>query len=152
MSVAKTIDVSGGVLVGHDGSANAGKAVEKAVELAGALGLTLTVVRAWTIQSAPRPDNWERGYVPPLEDFAAAALEALDQDVAPIAQAHPDCEMRTTVVRGPASNRLIEVSHLVAMIVVGRRGAGGFAGLHLGSVSDQVVSHAKCTVVVVNVE
>ena len=36
------------------------------------------------------------------------------------------------------------------MVVVGSRGRGGFKGLLLGSVSQQVASHSRCPAVIVH--
>src|SRR6266542_45330 len=44
---------------------------------------------------------------------------------------------------------LIGESHRAAVVVLGTRGTGGFAGLRLGSVSHHVAMHASCPVVVV---
>ncbi|MGJ9424045.1 universal stress protein [Aeromicrobium sp. CF3.5] len=144
------IELDGGVLAAHDGSANAQRALDDAVRLAAALQTHVTVVRAWAIATAPRPRTASPGYVPPLEDFAASTLEALDADVADLRAAHPQVRIDTAVTHGNAAEQLIAASESADLIVVGRRGRGGFAQLVLGSVSDQVVRHAQCPVLVVN--
>ena len=44
----------------------------------------------------------------------------------------------------------IDAATAADLVVVGSRGHGGFPGLHLGSVSTQVSSHAPCPVLVVH--
>ena len=62
--VVTTIDASGGVLVGHDGSEPASQAVRWAARLAARLGCPLHVVRTWSLSSAPRPASWSTGVRP----------------------------------------------------------------------------------------
>lgn len=49
----------------------------------------------------------------------------------------------------PAS-AILDAAKDADLVVVGSRGHGGFPGLHLGSVSTQVVNHAQCPVLVVH--
>ena len=54
-----------------------------------------------------------------------------------------------TAVHGFPAKSLMDASEGADLLVVGTRGGGGFGTLILGSVSSQVVHHAKCPVVVV---
>jgi nucleotide-binding universal stress UspA family protein len=57
--------------------------------------------------------------------------------------------VRIHAVNGFPAQELIEVSRDADLLVVGSRGVGGFARLLLGSISDHVMHHAHCPVVVV---
>jgi len=54
-----------------------------------------------------------------------------------------------TALSGFPAQALVEASKDSDLLVVGSRGGGGFGHLVLGSVSQQVVHHASCPVVVV---
>ena len=146
--VTESVQIAGGILVGHDGSESAQHALRWAGELARRADMDLHVLRSWSMTTAPRPASWSPGYVPPMEDWAAAVLEELDKHVK---TAHLDPGLRLTchaVHRSPAK-ALVETASGADLLVVGARGRGGFGGLLLGSVSDQCVHHAPCPVTVV---
>lgn len=148
MTITETIDVQGGILVGHDGSTASTAALLAAVRCASIFGPQVRVVRAWTLATAETPSGYAAGYIPSYEDFEAATLAALEEDVAPHRADHRDVAISCSVVHGNAAERLIDASARVEMVVVGGRGHGGFAGLLLGSVSEKVVRHAQCRVLV----
>lgn len=138
------------IVVGNDGSQPALHALEWALDHARAVGGTVTLLRAWTMSTAPRPKTQTFGYVPPRSDFEEAVLEDLRADVAGAVASHGrGVDVRYAAYCGPAGNALIEASHDADLVVVSSRGRGGFRGLALGSTSDQLVRHAACPVVVV---
>ncbi len=143
------MDDSAPIVIGFDGSDFADEALRKGLWLASKVGAPARIVRAWTISNAPRPGTWEPGYVPPVEDFAAAVLDQLKMQTAAHVAEFPNVVVTFAVPHGAAGRELLKASEDARVIVVGSRGLGGFSGLLVGSVSDQVVEHAKCDVFVV---
>jgi nucleotide-binding universal stress UspA family protein len=149
-TVVERVSIDGGILVGHDGSENAAVALRAAADMAKRYGRTLHVVRTWAMSTAPRPETWTPGFVPPLCDYETAVMKGLTEDVK-AAGLTPGDDVVLHVVHGPAALRLIEASVSADLLVVAHRGRGGFAGLGWGSVTDQCIRRARCPVVVVPV-
>ncbi|MEV7430935.1 MULTISPECIES: universal stress protein [unclassified Nocardioides] len=150
--MTETAQTSSGprIVVGNDGSEPALHALEWALDHARAVGGSITLLRAWTMSTAPRPKTQTFGYVPPRADFEAAVLDDLRGDVADVLAARGEgVEISYEAYCGPAGNSLLEASQHADLVVVSARGRGGFRGLTLGSTTDQLVRHAACPVVVV---
>ena len=58
-------------------------------------------------------------------------------------------EIEARPIEGPAASVLVDVAKGADLLVLGTRGHGGFSGLLLGSVSQQVSHHAPCPLVLV---
>ncbi len=134
------------IVVGVDGSPSSIAALQLAVSLMPLAGDTLHAVAVWQ-----HPIAFGR-FSPPVEhDYEGLAREALDQAVT---EAFPEgtpsqvVEIERRVVRGLAVEVLIQESRHAAMVVVGSRGHGGFAGLLLGSVSAALAERSQCPVLV----
>jgi nucleotide-binding universal stress UspA family protein len=98
--------------------------------------------------NAPTPPAKQGGYIPPLSDWEAAVREELEQQVARLALT---CEVQLHVVHAQSSAALLHAARKAELLVVARRGSGGFRGLGFGSTADQVARHSPCPVVVVPV-
>jgi nucleotide-binding universal stress UspA family protein len=139
----------GTIVVGHDGSDGGDQALAYALDLAAQLSASVVVVRAWSIATAPRPATWKFGYVSSFDELAQTVRDHLVHDVSPHLEKYSTLDVAFRAVHGGAAKNLIEISTEARMLVVGSRGLGGFAGMVLGSVSDQCVRHAACPVLVV---
>jgi nucleotide-binding universal stress UspA family protein len=136
----------GRIVVGTDGSPSSTQAVLWAATEARRRDTGLEVVHAWTSPIELYPSNL---YLDPTAfyDKAKAVLDKAIESVAAVGRAPLD--VRRLLVEGAAAVSLVEASAAAALLVVGSRGRGGFAGLLLGSVSRECVHRAKCPVVVV---
>lgn len=132
------------IVVGVDGSAASIAALRYATRLATALALPITAVLAWT----PPPMLPPHGSRPPSSSKAAART-LVDAVGLAYGTALPP-GLRTEALRGPAARTLVEISDECAVLVVGSRGGGGFAGLLLGSVALACTTHARCPVLVMH--
>jgi nucleotide-binding universal stress UspA family protein len=146
--VRESVRIEGGIAVGHDGSRCAQDALIWAGRLALRADLDLHVVRAWSLTSAPQPATWTPGYVPPLPDWEKAVHDELTAHVAAVGL-DPAVRVTCHVVHKAPAPGLITAAEGAHLLVLGARGRGGFRGLLLGSVSDQLVHHAPCPVTVV---
>jgi nucleotide-binding universal stress UspA family protein len=138
---------AGRIVVGVDGSPSSAAALRWAAGQARLTGAEIHAIMTWEL-----PTNYS--WAPVLEnvDFAddcqkrlaTAVREALGDD-----GAHA---VRYEALAGHPAWRLIEAADGADLLVVGSRGHGGFVGMLLGSVSQHVVAHAPCPVVVVHEE
>ncbi len=137
------------VLVGVDGSESSFDALDQAGDEATWRGLPLKILVSWQVPTslgmAPiAPTDGE-----PYLAFQESAKTILKSSIERAKSHHGDLEVDGVVIEEAAARALVEEAGNAALIVVGTRGHGGFAGLLLGSVSTYVIHHAKCPVLVV---
>lgn len=136
------------VLVGVDGSHGSRKALTWAAAEAADHGADLVVLNVW---EQPVPPAVGSGSAPSgaVPDWRQEASQALLRVITQELGENPPVAAQPRVKHGRPAEILIEESAGVDLLVVGTRGRGGFAGLLLGSVSQQVAAYAQCPVTVV---
>lgn len=131
--------MTGVVVVGVDGSQEAQLALTWAAEEAKLRGARLRVVHVWSYLAqsgeAFDPAYGDNDARRLLQESVAGLGDEVDVELAPV------CDL-------PARG-LLDSAQDADLLVVGARGMGGFRGLLLGSVSQQVAQHSLCPVVIV---
>lgn len=133
---------AGQIAVGVDNSAPSVVALERAFTEAAARNATVRAIYAW-----PRGTSAEGVYGLRLDE--SEARNHLRDTVAAVAERYPTVKVVEEVAEGHPVGVLVGASAGADLLVVGRRGRGGFASLLLGSVSRGVLHHAHCPVMVV---
>jgi nucleotide-binding universal stress UspA family protein len=133
------------IVVGVDGSPAAAAALREANLLAERLGAQIEVITCWEVPvlfatySVDLRDD----------DFIQQAKYQLDRTLEDVYGGSIPDYVSGRVVHGGPPVALVRASKEALMLVLGRRGLGGFMGLLLGSVSAACVAHAACPVLVV---
>ncbi|AXL87006.1 universal stress protein UspA [Streptomyces sp. CB09001] len=143
-------DPNGPVLLGVDDAPACREAVRFAFSEASTRGAELLAVH---VSGSGSVDAYDGPADPPFVTRDARrervhAEHVLDSVLAAPADEYAHVTVRRMPVVGRVRPTLVEASADAQLLVVGARGRGGFAGLLLGSVSQALLHHAQCPVVV----
>lgn len=131
------------IVIGYDGSKESHDALAWAIEESKYRNAELRVLTVW--------NNAPMGWTPPTLVVAESAPEQQAEAISKeAAQAAAGVNVVTrTIKNDSAASALTEAAREADLVIIGSRGHGGFAGLHIGSVSTQVTAHSPCPVLVV---
>jgi nucleotide-binding universal stress UspA family protein len=134
------------IVVGIDGSEASAEALRWAVRQAALTGAELRAVISWRVPvpaygPAPLPDG---------ANYAVDARQVLHDTIRDVVGTGPDVDLVPITVEGVPDVVLLEAAQGAELLVVGNRGHGALTSLILGSVSEHLVTHATCPVVVVH--
>jgi Universal stress protein UspA and related nucleotide-binding proteins len=138
------------ILLPSDGSDNALRAAAVAGEMAKKLGSVLTVACVFT----PPTDLTAFSGTAALAADTVATIEATQNAVAKrtgkiLDEMDVEYEIRTEIGHPAECILRLAEEEKADLIVIGSRGLSAFKSFLLGSVSDRVVHHAACPVMVV---
>lgn len=126
------------IVVGVDGSAGSRAAVDWAVGEASLRGLPLRVVHVSSLGEADVASVWPYRREPAPDALVKALVER-----------HPELRVEAVAGTGATVPALLALGARADVMVLGMRGAGGFAGLAVGSVAHGVAALAGGPVVLV---
>jgi nucleotide-binding universal stress UspA family protein len=136
------------VLVPVDGSENSLRALDHAIYLAKKTGANITAMNV--IENPPTVYVESQKLLNDLlANFRAESARILDK-CKQIAEKN-DVKIETIIGEGDAGSSIVGYAEKGGFdtIIIGRRGLGRFKEMVLGSISNKVLHHAKCSVMIV---
>ena len=140
------------VVVGVDESDESARALAEAFDVAAMLHAALTVVHMWEIGAAVGMGDlggqglmdWEL-----LDLLQSQQRQRMDELVEPFARKYRNAHVSRIFQDISPAKGLTELSREAQLVVVGSHGRGKLADSLLGSVSQNLIHHAECPVLVV---
>ena len=136
------------IVVGVDGSASSQQALAWALDEARHRDAPVRVVHAWDFPYTQGEIAHQAGQAirAPLQHDAHHIIDMALRNVGGLGD---NVDVRRVVTRGAPVAVLVQAARNAQLLVVGTRGRGAFAGLLLGSVSQECAQRAPCPVVIV---
>ncbi|WP_319431693.1 universal stress protein [Mycobacterium sp. RTGN5] len=140
------------VVVGIDESDDSTRALAEAFDIADMLHAQLTVVHMWELGAAVGMGDlggegmmdWQL-----LDVLQSRQRQRMDELVAPLAHKYRNAHVTKVFQDISPAKGLTDLSREAQLLVVGSHGRGKLADLLLGSVSQTLIHHAECPVLVV---
>lgn len=136
------------MLVPVDGSENSFRALDQAIFLAKSTGASVTAMHV--IESPPTVYVESQKLLDELlANYRAESAKVLDK-CKQVAN-ESGVKIETAIAEGDAASNITGYAHKEGfdLIIIGSRGLGRFKEMVLGSVSNKVLHHVKCSVLIV---
>lgn len=145
------------VIIATDGSEHSKKAVKTAAFFLFPPGSEIKIISVVENSIPLTLDLYGTGFIPPSAELGKIArdnaLKILDDTKTALIDNFPaeSVEITTELLAGSPENQIVETAEKFQadLIIVGSHGYNTWERLLLGSVSDSVVHHAPCSVLVV---
>lgn len=135
------------VVVGIDDSPAAAHALHTAFDYASVIGAPLVVGHFWHVGGLA--GGWSAGLFD-WEEYQRRNTEWLRAQVNPLCDKYPELDVQRICYEASPAVALQSFTASAQMVVVGTRGHGKVVGTALGSVSQNLAHHSRCSVLVVH--
>lgn len=134
------------ILVAYDGSEQAEKAFDFAIDLAQHYSAALTVLSVTRLPEPPEDIETEA-----LVEAAQQAYRKLFEKLENKAKAYPSVKLKFNMVVGHPAEQIVDQAEQLGAdhIVMGHRGQTIFHRWLLGSIAKQVMIYARCAITIV---